>query len=81
MYNRRQFLQLTTASLGLSVMASCGRPVDNSSLASLGVGGSPILLTLPLAYLIERSNLRDAIADIEFFPTRNHEQMKALLAS
>ncbi|MEM9977404.1 MAG: ABC transporter substrate-binding protein [Cyanobacteria bacterium P01_D01_bin.2] len=78
MYNRRQFLQLTTASLGL--VASCGRPMANSP-ASLGVGGSPILLTIPLAYLIERSALRDAIADIEFFPTRNHEQVKALLAS
>ena len=77
-YNRRQFLQWMTASLGLSITAGCGRPTGP---ASLGIGGSPILLTIPLAYLIERSPLQDAIAEIEFFAVRNHEQMKALLAS
>ena len=80
-YARRRFLQLMTASLGLSITAGCKQRTTTSGLASLGIGGSPILLTIPLAYLIERSDLRDAIAEIEFFSVRNHEQMKALLAS
>lgn len=80
-YNRRQFFQLMTASFGLSIAAGCGRPTTNGRLASLGIGGSPILLTIPLAYLVEHSRLRDAIADIDFFAIRNHDQMKALLAS
>ncbi|ESA34038.1 abc transporter substrate-binding protein [Leptolyngbya sp. Heron Island J] len=80
--DRRQFLQFMTASLGLSITAGCGRPTTTTSnLTSLGIGGSPILLTIPLAYLIERSGLQDAIAEIEFFSVRNHDQIKALLAS
>ena len=80
--DRRQFLQFMTASLGLSIAAGCGRTASISgNLSSLGIGGSPILLTIPLAYLLERSRLPEAIADIEFFTVRNHEQMKALLTS
>lgn len=81
--HRRQFLQFMTASLGLSIAAGCGQstPTVGSTLPSLGIGGSPILLTIPLAYLMEMSSLPEAIADIEFFTVRNHEQMKALLTS
>ncbi|NEQ95539.1 MAG: ABC transporter substrate-binding protein [Cyanothece sp. SIO2G6] len=95
-YDRRRFLQFMTAGFGLSIAAGCGQsptPISTepspgangetpaSSLASLGIGGSPILLTIPLAYLLENSKVPEAIADVEFFPTRNHEQMKALLTS
>lgn len=79
--NRRQFLQCM-ASLGLSIAAGCGQQTaPDGSLSSLGIGGSPMLLTIPLAYLIEHSSLPDAISNIKFFPVRNHEQMKALLTS
>ena len=82
-FHRRQFLQFMAASFGLSLAASCGQttPTVGSTLPSLGIGGSPILLTIPLAYLMEMSSLPEAIADIEFFTVRNHEQMKALLTS
>jgi len=81
--DRRQFLQYMAASLGLTIITSCTQqsPSVDTRLSSLGIGGSPILLTIPLAYLIEQSQLSEAIADIEFFPVRNHEQMKALLTS
>ena len=82
-FHRRQFLQFMTASLGLSIAAGCGQATSivGSTLPSLGIGGSPILLTIPLAYLMEMSSLPEAIADIEFFTVRNHEQIKALLTS
>ena len=80
--DRRRFLQLMTACTGLAVVAGCGqRSSSTSPIPSLGIGGSPILLTLPLAYLIEESSLSNVVADIQFNPVRNHEQMKALLTS
>lgn len=80
---RRQFLQWMAAGLGLSLVGGCGQstPSVGNTLPSLGIGGSPILLTIPLAYLMERSRLPEAIADIEFFTVRNHDQIKALLTS
>ena len=80
---RRQFLQFMAAGLGISLVGGCGQsaPTVGNPLPSLGIGGSPILLTIPLAYLMERSSLPEVIADIEFFPVRNHEQIKALLTS
>jgi NitT/TauT family transport system substrate-binding protein len=80
---RRQFLQWMAAGLGLSLVGGCGQstPTVGNTLPSLGIGGSPILLTIPLAYLMEMSRLPEAIADIEFFTVRNHDQIKALLTS
>lgn len=79
--NRRRFLQFMTASTGLAIAAGCGQRSATPDLTSLGIGGSPILLMLPLAYLIEKSRLPELVPDLKFFPTRNHEQMKALLTS
>ena len=81
--DRRQFLHLMTACTGLTVTAGCGQRLTptNGTLPSLGIGGSPILLTLPLAYLMEKSQLPEMVADLQFNPVRNHEQMKALLTS
>ncbi|MBE7382389.1 MAG: ABC transporter substrate-binding protein [Leptolyngbya sp. SIO1E4] len=81
--DRRRFLHLMAASTGLAVAAGCGQrsPSISGPLPSLGIGGSPILLTLPLAYLIEESSLPELVADIQFNPVRNHEQIKALLTS
>ncbi|MGK7907683.1 MAG: ABC transporter substrate-binding protein [Synechococcus sp.] len=83
-FQRRQFLKFMSASFGLSIATGCGQSSPSSgegNLPSLGIGGSPILLTIPLAYLIEMSSLPEAISSIEFFSVRNHEQMKALLTS
>ncbi|PNW44821.1 UNVERIFIED_CONTAM: nitrate ABC transporter substrate-binding protein [Euhalothece sp. KZN 001] len=83
-YNRRRFLQILTASTGLAVASSCNRqtpPSQGEQLSSLGIGGSPILLAIPLAYLIEESRLLQKVPNLEFIPVRNHEQIKALLTS
>lgn len=83
--DRRQFLALMAASAGTMAAASCTRqssPTNGASLASLNMGSSPILIMIPLAYLLEKSQLPDAIPDLSLTPgIRNHEQMKALLAS
>ncbi|MGK7900481.1 MAG: ABC transporter substrate-binding protein [Hormoscilla sp.] len=80
--DRRRFLQLMTASIGLTMAGGCGPQVPSSSnLSSLGIGGTPILLAIPLAYLIEKSGLPEVVPDSKFIPARNHEQMKALLTS
>lgn len=81
---RRRFLQLATASAGLAIAAGCNRPATDGGAAAqptLGVGGSLILLALPIAYLIEKSPIRDLVREIEFFPIRNHDQIRALFAS
>ena len=79
--NRRRFLQFISASTGLAIAAGCGQRSVTPDLSSLGIGGSPILIMLPLAYLMENSSLPEVVPDIQFVPIQNHEQMKALLTS
>jgi len=79
--NRRRFLQFISASTGLAIAAGCGQRSGTPDLTSLGIGGSPILIMLPLAYLMENSSLPEVVPDIQFVPIQNHEQMKALLTS
>ena len=45
------------------------------------MGGSPILIAIPIAYLLEQSQLPDVIPELNLTDVRNHEQMKALLTS
>jgi NitT/TauT family transport system substrate-binding protein len=82
--DRRQFLTLMAASAGAVVTPSCARnfaPITNTNLQSLSIGGSPILLTIPLAYLLEKSQLPDVVPELSLTDVRNHEQIKALLTS
>lgn len=79
--NRRRFLHYMSASTGLAIAAGCGQRSVTPDLSSLGIGGSPILIMLPLAYLMENSRLPEVVPDIQFVPIQNHEQMKALLTS
>jgi len=92
--SRRQFLSLMAASTGLtltSYLPSCrqqaGIPINNTSpkssakLNSLGLGGSMIMMMLPIAYLVERSQLREAVTEIKFSTFKNHDQLKGLMTS
>jgi len=82
--DRRQFLTLMAASAGASITASCAResaPTNSASLQSLSMGSSPILIMIPLAYLLEQSQLPDMIPELNLTEVRNHEQIKALLTS
>ena len=82
--DRRQFLTLMAASAGAVITTSCARdltPTNSTSLERLNIGGSPILLTIPLAYLLEQSQLPDAVPELNLTDVRNHEQIKALFTS
>lgn len=82
--DRRQFLTLMAASAGTLIAASCTRqatPTNKKNLTSLSLGGSLILLMIPLAYLLEKSSLPEAIPELKLTDIRNHEQIKALLSS
>ncbi|MDB9313279.1 ABC transporter substrate-binding protein [Spirulina sp. CS-785/01] len=78
--DRRRFLQLLSASTGFVLTTACN-PQSANGLPTLGISGSPILMSIPLAYLMEKSRLSQVVADLEFIPIRNHEQIKALLTS
>ncbi len=82
--DRRQFLTLMAASAGAVITTSCAResPSNTSpSLTSLSMGGSLILMMIPLAYLLEQSQLPDVIPELNLTDVRNHEQIRALLTS
>lgn len=92
--SRRQFLSLMAASTGLSLttyLASCRQeseistnntsPNSSPKLNSLGLGGSMIMMMLPLAYLLEKSQLREAVTEIKFSTFKNHDQLKGIMAS
>ncbi len=83
--DRRQFLTLMAASAGTLITTSCAResaaPSNSTSLERLSMGGSPILIMIPLAYLLEQSQLPDMIPEMNLTDIRNHEQIKALLTS
>ncbi len=82
--DRRQFLTLMAASAGAVITTSCARdsaPITNTNLQSLNIGGSLILLMIPLAYLLEQSQLPDVVPELNLTDIRNHEQIKALFTS
>lgn len=52
-----------------------------AQLNSLGLGGSLTMMMLPLAYLIEKSQLPEAVTEIKFSTFKNHDRLKGLLTS
>lgn len=92
--SRRKFLSIMAASTGLTLtnyLASCRQqsgistnntsPNSNAKINSLGLGGSLIMMMLPIAYLLEKSQLREAVTEIKLSTFKSHDQLKGLLTS
>ncbi len=92
--SRRHFLALMAASTGVTLtnyLTSCRQqsgisPKNNFAnsrlkLNSLGLGGSMIMMMLPIAYLLEKSQLREAVTEISLSTFKNHDQLKGLMTS
>jgi NitT/TauT family transport system substrate-binding protein len=82
--DRRQFLTLMATSAGTLLTPSCARklaPTNPATLTRLNMGSSLILIMIPIAYLLEKSQFPDGFPELNLTHIRNHEQIKALLTS
>ena len=86
--NRRRFLQLIAATTGLTLashISGCAQqsttttstPSVTSKLNNLSVGGSPIVITILMAYLAKQSELLQEVEDINFRIWKTHDQLRA----
>ena len=81
--NRRQFLQLMAATTGLTLaynISGCTQQsttTTGTSLNNLTVGGSPIVITILMAYLAKQSELLKEVEEINFRIWKTHDQLRA----
>ncbi len=86
--NRRKFLQLAAATTGLTLashISGCTQQQSTtqsttnatSKLKNLSVGGSPIVITILMAYLAKQSELLKEVEDINFRLWKTHDQLRA----
>ena len=82
--NRRQFLQLILATTGLTFTtnfptAKAAKIIAQSEkkLPSLALGGSPIIITILLAYLAEQSQIKNLVETVDFRIWKTHDQLRA----
>ncbi len=83
-YNRRRFLQFLTATTGLTVTShlwGCSSPTSspsqNQQLTKLTIGGSPIVITVLLAYLSEQPKIQSLAQEVDFRLWKTHDQLRA----
>ena len=83
-YNRRRFLQFLTATTGLTVTShlwGCSSPTSspsqNQQLEKLTIGGSPIVITVLLAYLSEQPKIQSLAQEVDFRLWKTHDQLRA----
>ncbi|NEQ38424.1 MAG: hypothetical protein F6K40_20000 [Okeania sp. SIO3I5] len=82
--NGRQFLQLILATTGLTFTthfprAKAAKIIAQSEikLPSLALGGSPIIITILLAYLAEQSQIKNLVETVDFRLWKTHDQLRA----
>ena len=84
--NRRRFLQIIAATTGLTLTShlyGCSEQNNsistgnNQTLNRISIGGSPIVITILMAYLAKQSQLQEAVKEIDFRIWKNHDQLRA----
>ncbi|MGK7930795.1 MAG: ABC transporter substrate-binding protein [Microcystaceae cyanobacterium] len=80
---RRRFLQFLTATTGLTLTAPLldNRPLYAQSLNRLTIGGSPIMITVLLAYLSEQPQIQALAKEVNFRTWKTHDQLRAEVVS
>ncbi|MDJ0557254.1 MAG: hypothetical protein QNJ68_22970 [Microcoleaceae cyanobacterium MO_207.B10] len=81
---RRQFLQLILATTGLTFTPNLppGKSAkiiaqSQKKLEKLAIGGSPIMITILLAYLAEQSQIQNLVETVDFRIWKTHDQLRA----
>lgn len=81
---RRQFLQLILATTGLTFTTNLSEgkaekiiAQSQKKLANLAIGGSPIMITILLAYLAEQSSIKNLVEKVDFRIWKTHDQLRA----
>ncbi|MDJ0726565.1 MAG: ABC transporter substrate-binding protein [Prochloraceae cyanobacterium] len=82
--NRRRFLQFLTATTGLTLSShlwGCNQPNFSQSqsqkLAQLTIGGSPIVISVLLAYLSEQPQIQALAEEVDFRLWKTHDRLRA----
>ncbi len=82
--NRRRFLQFLTATTGLTLTShlwGCSSPTSsqfqNQQLGKLTIGGSPIVITVLLAYLSQQPKIQSLAQEVDFRLWKTHDQLRA----
>ncbi|MGK7937579.1 MAG: ABC transporter substrate-binding protein [Xenococcaceae cyanobacterium] len=86
--NRRRFLRFLTATTGLTLTSylwGCNSLTssqsENQQLEKLTIGGSPIIITVLLAYLSEQSQIQALAQEVDFTLWKTHDQLRAEVVS
>ncbi|MDJ0686959.1 MAG: ABC transporter substrate-binding protein [Xenococcaceae cyanobacterium MO_188.B32] len=86
--DRRRFLQFLTATTGLTLTShlwGCNSinssPSQNQQLGKLTIGGSPIVITVLLAYLSEQPKIQSLAREVDFRLWKTHDQLRAEMVS
>ena len=85
--NRRRFLQIIAATTGLTLTShlygcseqnnSVSTGSNQAALNRISIGGSPIVITILMAYLAKQSQLQEAVKEIDFRIWKTHDQLRA----
>ncbi len=83
--SRRQFLKLIAATTGVTLSANffaqnatqTFAQSNGKSLSKLALGGSPITITILLAYLAEKSQITELAKEVDFRIWKTHDQLRA----
>ncbi len=82
--NRREFLQLILTTTGLTFTtnfstAKAAKIIAKSDkrLSNLALGGSPIIITILLAYIAEQSQIQNLVETVDFRLWKTHDQLRA----
>ncbi len=85
---RRRFLQFLTATTGLTLTSSLWSSHNrafsqsqNQQLDKLTIGGSPIMITVLLAYLSEQAKIQALAQEVDFRLWKTHDQLRAEVVS
>ncbi|VEP18366.1 ABC transporter substrate-binding protein [Hyella patelloides LEGE 07179] len=86
--NRRRFLQFLTATTGLTLTSPLwvsNSPAfsqsQNQQLGKLTIGGSPIVITVLLAYLSEQAQIQALAQEVDLSIWKTHDQLRAEVVS
>ena len=84
--NRRRFLQFLTATTGLTLASPLWvshSPAfsQDRQLGKLSIGGSPIMITVLLAYLSEQPTIQSLAREVDFSIWKTHDQLRAEVVS
>ncbi len=87
-FNRRRFLQLLSATTGLTLTShlwGCTSQTfsqsQNQQLEKLTIAGSPITITVLLAYLSEQPEIQALAPEVDFRLWKTHDQLRADVVS